>query len=91
LCSICTIILLSGILFTIYFGFKIQNILRIRTNFAHNHEKYGNITIYRDTEGVPHILAKDYKSGCYGLGFSQATDRLWQMHFNRLLNQGRLS
>jgi acyl-homoserine lactone acylase PvdQ len=35
--------------------------------------------------GVHLIEAETYEGGLYGLGFLQAKERLWQMHFFRLL------
>ncbi len=57
----------------------------------HNHENYGNISIYRDEYGIPHIQGKNYESVCYGSGFAQGQDRLFSMHLKRLFGSGRLS
>jgi penicillin amidase len=50
-----------------------------------------NIEIVRDNKGVPHIFAKSDKDIYFGLGFSHAQDRLWQMTLLRRSAQGRLS
>lgn len=36
----------------------------------------GEVTIARDTWGVPHVYAADFESAAYGLGYAQAEDRL---------------
>ena len=43
-----------------------------------NHE----VTIKRDTWGVPHIFADTLADGAYGLGYAQAEDRLEQIYSN---------
>lgn len=51
----------------------------------------GPVEIVRDTNNVPHIFADDAKDVYFGLGFSHAQDRLWQMTMLRRTAQGRLS
>lgn len=51
----------------------------------------GNVTITRDSEGVPHIAGATRADVFAGLGFAHAEDRLWEMEINRLAGQGRLS
>ncbi len=43
----------------------------------------GDVTIYRDNYGVPHIYAKDTYSLFYGYGYALATDRLFQMEMSK--------
>jgi len=38
------------------------------------------VTIYRDTWGVPHIYADSETAGAYGLGYAQAEDRLGDIY-----------
>lgn len=47
--------------------------------------------IVRDERGVPHIQADTLQGAFYALGFAQAEDRLFQMHFRRSFMAGRLS
>jgi acyl-homoserine-lactone acylase len=47
------------------------------------------VTIYRDTWGVPHVYASSEAAGFYGLGFAQAQDRLPQLLAGALWVQGR--
>lgn len=51
----------------------------------------GEIEIVRNTAAVPHIFALSDHDAYYGLGFSHAQDRLWQMLLMRRQGQGRLS
>jgi Protein related to penicillin acylase len=51
----------------------------------------GPVTITRDKEGVPHIVAETRADAAVGLGFVHAQERLWQMHVNRMAGRGRLS
>lgn len=50
-----------------------------------------NVSIVRDTFGVPHVYATTDTAALYGLGYAQATDRLFQMYFERAAYQGRLA
>ena len=49
------------------------------------------IEIRRDRWGVPHILSRDRQDGAFGVGFTHAQDRLWQMELQRRIAAGRLS
>ncbi|ABD55244.1 penicillin acylase family protein [Jannaschia sp. CCS1] len=49
------------------------------------------VEIVRNTAAVPHIFALTDHDAYYGLGFSHAQDRLWQMLLLRRQGQGRLS
>jgi len=51
----------------------------------------GKIEIIRDTYGIPHIFASTKKDLVFGLGYSMAQDRLWQMDILRRVSLGRLS
>ena len=48
-------------------------------------------SIKTDVHGIPHINAKDEKSGYYAMGYMHAQNRLWQMHLLRMSDQGRIS
>lgn len=50
-----------------------------------------DIDIYMVEHGIKVIEAKTYNGAFYGLGFVHARDRLWQLHFFRMLSQGRVS
>ena len=49
------------------------------------------VTILRDSFGVPHIYAENEKDLYRSVGFVMAQDRLWQMDLLRRVTQGRLS
>lgn len=49
------------------------------------------VEIVRDSHAVPHIFGKTDADVLFGLGFSHAQDRLWQMETMRRMAQGRLS
>lgn len=51
----------------------------------------GTIEIVRTNTAVPHIFADTDQDVYFGLGFSHAQDRLWQMTMLRRTVQGRLS
>ena len=51
----------------------------------------GTIEIMRDTYGIPHIFADNKNDLAFGLGYSMAQDRLWQMDILRRVSLGRLS
>ncbi|PCJ75384.1 MAG: penicillin acylase family protein [Rhodobacteraceae bacterium] len=49
------------------------------------------VEIIRDTYAIPHIFAQNDADVMFGLGFSHAQDRLWQMILMRRTVQGRLA
>lgn len=51
----------------------------------------GPVEIVRDTYAIPHIFAENDVDVIFGLGFSHAQDRLWQMTLMRRSVQGRLA
>jgi len=51
----------------------------------------GEIEIVRDSHNVPHVFAKTDRDAYFGLGFTHAQDRLWQMTMMRRTAQGRMS
>jgi penicillin amidase len=52
----------------------------------------GKVTIFRDTYGIPHIIAeKNDADAFFALGYIHAQDRFWQMEFQRRVAQGTLS
>ena len=54
-------------------------------------ELNSNLEIIRDTYNVPHIFGHNDEDVFFGLGYSHAQDRLWQMATLRRRAQGRLS
>jgi len=51
----------------------------------------GEVTIYRDERGMPHIYAADEHDLYFATGFITAQERLWQMDLIRRATTGRLS
>ncbi|UCF61049.1 MAG: penicillin acylase family protein [Anaerolineaceae bacterium] len=51
----------------------------------------GQVEVYRDSYGVPHIYAKTSHDLLMAQGFVHAQDRFWQMEFWRRAGAGRLS
>lgn len=51
----------------------------------------GEVEIFRDEFGVPHIFAETANDAYFTLGYVHAQDRLWQMEFTRRLGAGRLA
>ncbi len=49
----------------------------------------GPIEIYRDSYGVPHVLARTAHDAFFGQGWVSAQDRLWQMDYDRRRAYGR--
>lgn len=50
---------------------------------------HGEVTIYRDAMGVPHIVGTTSAEVMYGLGYAMAQDRLAQLELARRSAQGR--
>jgi len=51
----------------------------------------GNVEVYYDERGVPHLFAENEAALYYAQGFVQARDRLWQMDFQVRVAEGRLA
>jgi penicillin amidase len=49
------------------------------------------VEILRDTDGIPHIYARNMEDLYFGQGYVHAQDRYWQMEFWRRMATGRLS
>jgi len=81
--------LFLSILILVYY-FSIQSIPDYNTSYLIEN-KIEDIEIVRDNKGVPHIFGSSNDDVYFGLGFSHAQDRLWQMMLTRRTAQGRLS
>ncbi|WP_336208195.1 penicillin acylase family protein [Nonomuraea sp. LPB2021202275-12-8] len=51
----------------------------------------GNVEVYRDKSGIPHIYADTSEDLFLAQGFVHAQDRFWEMDFRRHVTSGRLS
>jgi len=49
------------------------------------------VTVIRDSWGIPHIYASNTHDLFFAQGYVQAQDRFWQMEFSRRIGSGRLS
>ena len=49
------------------------------------------VTIKFDSAGIPHIAANTDQDAWYAIGYLHATERAWQMEFNRRLASGKLA
>ena len=49
------------------------------------------VTLYRDTWGVPHVYAETATAGAFGLGYAQAEDRLSDIYLGVRTGMGTLS
>ena len=78
-----------SVLILVYY-FSIQSIPDYNTSYLIEN-KIEDIEIVRDNKGVPHIFGSSNDDVYFGLGFSHAQDRLWQMMLTRRTAQGRLS
>ncbi len=53
--------------------------------------EYGKVELVRDRWGVPHVFAETDAGAMYGLGYANAEDRGFQMHYSLRVIQGRLA
>lgn len=51
----------------------------------------GEVNIYRDQWGVPHIFSDNDYDLFFAVGYVQAQDRLWEMVLLRALSEGRMA
>jgi penicillin amidase len=51
----------------------------------------GEVRVYRDLHGVPHIFAPSFNDSARALGYIHASERLYQMEIQRRAGQGRLA
>ena len=51
----------------------------------------GQVNIYRDDWGMPHVYAEREEDGFWGLGYAEAADRLYGILFNYLAVKGELA
>ena len=80
----------------LYIYLKTQNIYSgnydiTKTNSEYEIANNDTIKIYTDEYGFPHIKANSLEDIYFGLGFTQAKNRLWQIDINRRIARGMLS
>jgi len=59
--------------------------------FAQTNALAKNVTIYRDTYGVPHVFGRTDASTVFGFAYAQAEDNFWRVEENFILALGRAS
>jgi penicillin amidase len=59
--------------------------------FAQTNPLARNVTIYRDTYGVPHVFGRTDASTVFGFAYAQAEDNFWRVEENFILALGRAS
>ena len=59
--------------------------------FAQTDPLAKNVTIYRDTYGVPHVFGRTDASTAFGFAYAQAEDNFWRVEENFILALGRAS
>ncbi|NOX18009.1 MAG: penicillin acylase family protein [Chlorobi bacterium] len=79
----------AAALFSFYFSLK-ENLPAYDGNFSTN-KINGKVEVYRDSAGVPYILASNDNAAAFGLGFVHAQERLFQMDVFRRAAEGKLS
>lgn len=72
-------------------GFSSQPELPDTQDSTHIDGVDGSVVITRDIAGVAHIRASTERDAQFGLGYTHAQDRLWQMEWQRRLASGRIS
>lgn len=83
------VILTGGILLFLH-SFKTKSLPDYNANIQLKNLQ-SKVTIYRDNEGIPHIIADNEHDLYLAYGYTIAQDRLWQMDLIRRATQGRLS
>jgi len=59
--------------------------------FAQTNSLAKNVTIYRDTYGVPHVFGRTDASTAFGFAYAQAEDNYWRVEENFIFSLGRAS
>lgn len=85
---LCSAIVAAALVLTLSQWAAGEETIRIRKSLG---GLKGGVEIVVDNYGVPHIYAESEADAMFALGYMHASDRLWQMDFNRRAAQGRLS
>ncbi len=90
-----SILFLVGISLLLIFSFFVINLVNISVieESYHGNSDYVSkeVKIYKNQYGIPHIVAPVLEDAIFGVGFAQASDRLWQMDYLRRVAYGKLS
>ncbi|MCB1024577.1 MAG: penicillin acylase family protein [Acidobacteria bacterium] len=77
--------------FTFFIGQKQKTTLRPDPLPQTNLPITDDVTIYRDTYGVPHVFGKTDAAAVFGFAYAQAEDGFWQIEDNFIRAIGRAS
>ncbi len=88
--TISVIVLLAGAGFLFVNLYAKQGLPNYNEEIA-LHGLKDKVTVYRDSLGIPHIIAQNEEDLYRATGYVLAQDRMWQMDLLRRLTQGRLS
>jgi len=83
-----------SVLFIVFLGLSYYLAIRSIPDYNSRYVVLGvkkELEILRDQSNIPHIMATNNNDAFFGLGFSHAQDRLWQLTILRRTAQGRLS
>ena len=73
-------------------AFMILSLLMFQTPlFAQTQSLAKDVTIYRDTYGVPHVFGRTDASTVFGFAYAQAEDNFWRVEENYIFSLGRAS
>src|SRR5215510_10672704 len=73
-------------------AFMILSLLMFQTSlFAQTQSMAKDVTIYRDTYGVPHVFRRTDAATVFGFAYAQAEDNFWRVEENFIYSLGRAS
>lgn len=75
----------------LFYTISIFIIISLAASTTDAANKKSQVSIYRDSYGVPHVYAKDTYGIFYGFGYAIATDRLFQMEMAKRSVLGTVS
>jgi acyl-homoserine-lactone acylase len=79
-----------SVLFAVFTLFIFSQIIKANSDI--NAEKMAReVTIYRDTYGVPHVFGKTDAATVFGFAYAQAEDNFWLVEDNYIRSIGRAS
>ncbi|MCF2859832.1 penicillin acylase family protein [Pseudoalteromonas sp. SMS1] len=85
------LILLPCIIAYGFFTYHFHKSLPLTSGSVPSNNISSNVTISRDSMGVPVIVSKEDEDAFYAVGYAHAQDRLWQLEVQKRLISGRLS
>src|ERR1044072_6993949 len=89
-CAFCASLWLNSVQMISRLAFIVCMLLAFETLlFAQTNSLARNVTIYRDTYGVPHVFGRTDASTVFGFAYAQAEDNFWRVEENFILALGR--